>query len=196
MKRKSAWILVTGGLLGVVGIAFITTSRAGYETASYDVVEKDGKFEIRNYRAHKVVTTSMKSSAENGSFGRLFQYISGKNEGEQKIAMTTPVFMPATEDGKTQEMQFVIPSDVAASGAPAPSSSAVKVKSMSGGKYAVLRFSGTAKSEQRKAKLAELRAELEKRKIKTTGKPIFAGYDPPWTPGPMRRNEVLLKVSS
>jgi hypothetical protein len=23
----------------------------------------------------------------------------------------------------------------------------------------------------------------------------FAGYDPPWTPGPLRRNEVLIRLN-
>lgn len=195
MKRKSVWIAVTVTLLAVAGGAFVNTSRAGYETASYEVVEKEGKFEIRKYAAHKLVTTSMMSPGENGSFGRLFRYISGDNEGERKIAMTTPVFMPATSEGEMMEMQFVIPAEVAASGAPAPKDSSVTVKSMSGGRYAAIRFSGVNNKDLRRKKLAELREQLKQRNLRTVGGPIFAGYDPPWTPGPLRRNEVLLRIA-
>lgn len=188
-----AWIL---SLLIVALFAglWVTTSRAGYETARYKVEKKDGPFEIRVYESHEVVSTSMKGEGQNGSFGRLFKYISGENEDQEKIKMTTPVFMPATEDGKTEEMQFVIPEDVTRAGAPDPASASVKKKQLAGGKMAVLRYSGGNTAAQRKKKLAELRAELESRGLKSKGTPVFAGYDPPWTPGLMRRNEVLLRL--
>lgn len=187
------WIVAIG-IVAVVAGLWVTTSRAGYETARYEVNEEDGPFEIRTYEAHEVVATTMSGGNQNRSFGKLFQYISGENEGEEKIKMTTPVFMPATEEGTTREMQFVIPAAVAESGAPAPSDPGVKKKAVAGGKMAVLRFSGRGTAEQRKAKLQELRRELESRGLEATGSPVFAGYDPPWTPGPLRRNEVMLPV--
>lgn len=186
------WITLL--LLIVGGIAFVATSRGGYETARYKVISKDGSFEIREYEPLVVVSTPMSGDAQNQSFGRLFKYISGGNAGERKIAMTTPVFMPATGEGNPGEMQFVVPSDVAKSGAPAPADPSVKLSRMSGGKYAALRYSGRSTAEDRRGKLAELRAKLVEQGLETTGSPVFAGYDPPWTPAPMRRNEVLLKV--
>ncbi|MEM7601047.1 MAG: heme-binding protein [Verrucomicrobiota bacterium] len=185
-----ALVVVTILIAGLLG----TTSRAGYESARYKVEEKDGSFEIRIYESHEVVTTTMNGENQNGSFGKLFRYISGANEKDQKIKMTTPVFMPATEDGKTREMQFVIPQDVSETGAPSPSNGAVKKKTMSGGKMAVIRYSGRSQSDQRKKKLKELRVEIESRGLSATGSPIFAGYDPPWTPALLRRNEVMLRL--
>lgn len=182
-------------VLVVAGALLVTTSRAGYETAAYETVEKEGKFEIRNYEELRVVTTAMSGDDRNGSFGRLFRYISGENEGERKIAMTTPVFMPGTEDGSMEEMQFVVPRDVAQAGAPDPKNEKVDLASVAGGKFAALRFSGRLDKKEAAGKLAELRAELEKRGLKAVGDPVFAGYDPPWTPGPMRRNEVLLRLA-
>ncbi len=177
------------------GVAFVATSRAGYETAAFDVVKKDGKFEIRKYAAHTVVTAPMNGNSQNGSFGKLFQYISGNNQSDQKIAMTTPVFMPADGAGATKEMQFVVPGDVAQNGAPKPKESSVKLKKMNGGNYAVLRYSGRSDSSDRRMKLAELKKLIKAEGKTASGNPIFAGYDPPWTPGVMRRNEVLLKVN-
>lgn len=192
--RRVAYI--TSGILFLTGVAaFVTTSRAGYESAAYEVEEKDGKFEIRKYEEHQVASTSTAGENRNGGFGTLFRYISGENEEKRKIAMTTPVFMPASEEGKPQEMQFVVPSDVAASGTPAPNSARVKIKTMPAGRYAALRFPGQLNAKTQKAKLAELRLLLEEKKLESEGAPMFAGYDPPWTPGPMRRNEVLLKIA-
>lgn len=192
-RRKT--LLWLGVPLIIIGCtAFVVTSRAGYDTASYKVEKKSGKFEVRQYAGHTVVTAPMKGGSQNGSFGKLFQYISGSNEGEQKIAMTTPVFMPADSSGTTKEMQFVVPDDVAKSGAPSPKDKSVKLKRMSGGKYAALRFSGRNGSADRKKKLAELKALIKAEGLTAAGSPIFAGYDPPWTPGPMRRNEVMMRV--
>ena len=174
--------------------AFVVTSRAGYETASYEVEKKSGKFEVRQYAGHTVVTAPMNGNSQNGSFGKLFQYISGSNEADQKIAMTTPVFMPADSSGTTKEMQFVVPDDVAKGGAPSPKDKSVKLKRLSGGKYAALRFSGRSGSADRKKKLAELKALIKAEGLTASGTPIFAGYDPPWTPGLMRRNEVMMRV--
>jgi hypothetical protein len=181
-------------VLGLLTFAFVATSRAGYETARYEVVEKDGDFELRRYEEHLVASTPMKDGAQNGSFGRLFQYISGKNEGEKKIEMTTPVFMPAAGEGEPGEMQFVVPTDVAKAGAPVPADPSVKLKTMESGRYAAIRYSGVARAEDRKARLEELRKKIAALGLEAAGDPIYAGYDPPWTPGPMRRNEVLIRV--
>ncbi|PAW64206.1 MAG: hypothetical protein B9S36_03060 [Verrucomicrobiia bacterium Tous-C2TDCM] len=191
-SRVSLWI--AGGLFAVVAIGSVVTSRAGYETAKYEVVEKDGDFEIRRYEAHVVVATPMAEGSQNGSFGKLFQYISGKNLGEKKIEMTTPVFMPASDSGEPGEMQFVVPAEVAEAGAPAPSDASVKLGRMEAGNYAAIRYSGVARQEDRKKHLEMLRARLLELKLEAVGNPIYAGYDPPWTPGPMRRNEVILRV--
>ncbi|PHX93866.1 MAG: hypothetical protein CK546_07975 [Pedosphaera sp.] len=72
----------------VVGVAL-----AGYESAPYRVVRSDGKFELRDYPALTVVETPMANpNGSDGSFMRLLRFITGANEGKQKIAMTTPGF--------------------------------------------------------------------------------------------------------
>jgi len=178
-------------VLGVMWFS-ISTSRAGYESAAYNVEKKDGKFEIRKYKT--ITAASTKTTNQNSGFGKLFQFISGENESSQKIAMTTPVFMPATEDGKTTEMMFVVPGDVVKSGVPKPGASDVSIKTISAGRFAAVRASGRLDEAGRKAMLKTLREEIKLRNLQTIGNPIYAGYDPPWTPGPMRRNEVILRL--
>ena len=59
------------------------------------MVRSAGKFELRDYPALTVVETTMAQHRHgaDGSFNRLFTFITGRNEAKQKIAMTTPVFM-------------------------------------------------------------------------------------------------------
>ncbi len=190
---KKSLILLPLLLIGAVLFWFgKQTVRAGYESPAYKVEKKDGSFEIRNYPT--IVAAATKTTNQNSGFGKLFQFISGENEGDQKIAMTTPVFMPATADGRTAEMMFVVPKDVVSSGVPKPKAKDVSIKKMSSGRFAVIRTSGRLDNASKKSMLKKLRAEIEKRGLKTAGNPIYAGYDPPWTPGPMRRNEVMLRL--
>ena len=58
----------------------------------------------------------------------------------------------------------------------------------------MIRYSGNSETEARKKHLAELREKITAEGLEAEGNPIYAGYDPPWTPGPMRRNEVLLRI--
>jgi hypothetical protein len=54
----------------------------GIEKAQYTVLEKQGKFEIRQYEPQIVAETTVDASFEdagNVAFRRLFSYISGEN---------------------------------------------------------------------------------------------------------------------
>ena len=41
---------------------------------------------------------------------------------------------------------------------------------------------------------AQLRQWMKQQNLVATGPVEFAGYDPPWTPGFLRRNEILIRV--
>lgn len=100
LETKKMWLLL---LILVVFIRLTLAScqvtRAGYESAPFKVVRTDGKFQVRDYPALTVVETLMASNknGDDGSFMRLFAFITGGNEANQKIAMTTP----ATEATRT-----------------------------------------------------------------------------------------------
>ena len=119
MTRKMMFYGVLALGLALGGSAVWTlTARAGYESAEYKVVEKDGNIEIREYPDLMLASTSTKFDAQgrDGSFMRLFRYISGANQSEQKIAMTTPVFMETGDAESGGKMGFVVPKDVADAG--------------------------------------------------------------------------------
>lgn len=178
-------------------------ARAAYESAEYQVIESDGKFEVREYPDLMLVATTTKLDAQgrDGSFMRLFRYISGANEAEQKISMTTPVFMENDKADTSVQMGFVMPQEVAAKGVPAPTGQQVDVRKRAGGRFAVVRFSGQLTSESAKESEARLRAWMETKGLvaddTAEGSGVeTAGYDPPFTPGPLRRNEVLIRLKS
>jgi hypothetical protein len=197
MKRRMIYLAAIVGLVGVAAAAWTMTVRAGYESAEYKVIESDDNIEIREYPDLMLVATDSEMNAQgrDGSFMRLFRYISGANENEQKIAMTTPVFMEG-EIGKSDvSMGFVMPKEVAVDGVPKPTGDGVKIRKREGGRFAVIRFSGRLDSRVAKEQEARLREWMKSRGLEGEPKAETAGYDPPFTPGPLRRNEVLIRLS-
>lgn len=166
-------------------------SKSKYETPDYRVVEKDGAFEIRDYPSLTIVSTQMQKRGEDGSFMKLFRFISGRNEHSQKIAMTTPVLMTGTVSGT---MSFIVPKDVVERGVPVPNNPDVTISTKPAARYAAFRFSGPSKPEPSETASKKLLAWAASKNLPVAGAPIYAYYNPPWTPGFMRRNEVLLRL--
>ena len=76
------------------------------EEAKYEVVDKNEIYEIRKYSDRLAVETSRAGIDSN--FRKLFNYISGRNDAQEKIAMTTPVTQVEKDGNMT--MQFYLPS--------------------------------------------------------------------------------------
>jgi hypothetical protein len=120
-------ILVVAAALVVAGCK---ATRAGYESATYRVVRSSGKFQVRDYPALTVVETPMASSGNgaDGSFNRLFRFITGGNDTKQKIAMTTPVFMSG--GGTNASMAFVMPAKLKTADVPKPKDEQLRVREL------------------------------------------------------------------
>ena len=172
------------------------TARSAYESAEYTLLDSDSPFETRRYPDLLMATTNMKfeSQGGDGSFTRLFQYIRGANDDEQNVAMTTPVFMEPEADDHQGQMGFVIPKNVAEQHVPEPTSENVQIRKRAGGRFAVMRFSGRMNRESLAKAEEQLRQWMTKKDLVGDRDAEFAGYDPPWTPGPLRRNEVLIRL--
>lgn len=196
MRKQMAYLLGIACLCVLGVLTWNVTARAGYESAPYEVIESDGNIEIREYPDLVLASTPSKFEARgnDGSFMRLFRYISGNNESDQKIEMTTPVFMEAENAGSKGSMGFVMPQDVAKAGAPAPKASEVAIRKREGGRFAVIRFSGVMDAELARAQEMKLRSWLKSRGLQAEETSEMAGYDPPFTPGPLRRNEVHVRL--
>jgi len=196
-KRRGAKVLLITTFVLLIGVAVLywRTSRAAYETARYTVITADANFEIRDYPGLALAETPMATgdANRNGSFGKLFRFITGANAKQQKISMTTPVFVdPGPSDGS---MAFVLPADVAAGTVPEPTDQAVALREFEAGRYAVLRFTGSISEKSQDEAYERLLARMEKLGLKALSGPQFAYYDPPWTIPAWRRNEVLVRIA-
>ena len=198
VSRKMIYFVIVVVVAGVAYAGWKFTSRSAYESAEYTVLKSDGDIELRSYPELMLATTNMgtRIQGEDGSFGRLFQYISGGNEGKQKVAMTTPVFMEPQSGSADGQMSFVIPKEVAASNVPEPTGEQVQITKRPAGQFAVIRFAGRLDSDIRVEQQSKLENWIETNGYTATGQTEMAGYDPPWTPGPLRRNEILIRVES
>ena len=166
------------------------------EQAAYKVVRADGDFEIRDYPRLKTAYTVQKGARDdvgNSSFRRLADYIFDRERPEGKIAMTAPVFM-SSSGAQNTSMEFVMPRRFDREALPKPKDKRVKLGSRPPKRVAAIRFNGWADDDDLAEKEQELRAWMAKKGLKAGRKVEWAFYNPPWTLGPWRRNEVLIEV--
>jgi len=160
------------------------------EEANYEIIDKNDIYEIRKYSDRLAVETL--TSGIDSNFRKLFNYISGRNDTEEKIKMTTPVTQ--VEKNGNMSMQFYLPSKFNSENVPNPSREDVKIINIKGGYYAVLRYSGRASDGNYLKHKKILENELQKKKISIISPPIRATYDSPFTLPMNRRNEAMFKV--
>jgi hypothetical protein len=191
----TAIIAGLGTLAGLIATG-CGTVRGGYESAHYQVVRASGKFELRDYPELSVVETPMarRGNGSDGSFNRLFRFISGGNEARQKIAMTTPVFMSGGETNAT--MAFVMPAKMKVSEVPKPLDGNLTVRELAAGRFAALRYSGRRNAKNEAESLERLRTWMKAEGLKELSPPVHGYFDPPWTPAFLRRNEVMLRTET
>ena len=160
------------------------------EEANYEIIEKNDIYEIRKYSDRLAIETM--TSGIDSNFRKLFNYISGRNEKQEKIKMTTPVTQ--VEKNGNMSMQFYLPSKFNLKNVPNPSSEDVKIVSIKQGHFAVLRYSGRASDGNFLKHKKILEDELQKNNISIISPPIRATYDSPFTLPMNRRNEAMFKV--
>ncbi len=179
------------------------------ETPSYSVLKKQNAIEIRQYsgyiQAEVAVEEKNYKSAMQKGFNVLAGYIFGSNVSKQKIEMTTPVqayqsekiamTTPVTITGENRYMvAFIMPSEYTLESLPQPKDSNIDFKLIPASQMAAIRFSGYFKQDRIQKNKARLSQWLQEQGIKTEGDFIVAGYNPPWVPGFLARNEVLIKI--
>ena len=129
------------------------------------------------------------------------------NSASQKIAMTVPVAMEplpnagqasrrpqAMQGAKRWRVHFVMPSAYTLSTLPKPNNPAVQLREVPAKTWAVLGYSGFNTEAAIQQHTDELVAWLADQKMKTTGSPQLARYNPPWTLPLFRRNEIMLEI--
>ena len=178
--------------LSIVFLGLIITSNSmSYEEANYEVEKKNEVYEIRKYSDRLAIETDI--SNEGNSFRKLFNYISGNNDKNEEIKMTTPVTQMQKKGNMT--MQFYLPSRFNKENIPSPSNPDVKILNIKGGYYAVIRYSGRASDKNFIKHKSILENELKKDNMIILSPPIKATYDGPFTLPMNRRNEAMFEIN-
>lgn len=206
MKRSIRIILAAAVIIiGVIDAMAI-------EEATYKVVKKDNKFEIRDYAPHILAETVVEGNFEeagNKAFNVLFGYISGDNRSREKLAMTAPVSQePKGEKIKmtapvgqqrVQEswaVSFMMPASYTLETLPDPEDPKITLRQVSARRMAAVRYSGFwSEKNYLRYKLA-LESWIREKGLTIVGDPIWARYNAPFTPWFLRRNEILIPVDA
>ena len=163
------------------------------ERQKFDLIAEHDKVEIRKYHpcvmADVVVTADYESASSLG-FRPLVTYISQNN-----IAMTAPVVQEEKE-GNTWTVSFVMPAGMTLSDLPTPRNAQVVLRNTGEELAAALSFSGFATKSKITDMENQLRSILAKEKLIPIGPVRIARFDPPWKPGFLRHNEVILPIKA
>ncbi len=179
-------------ILSIIALGLIITVKAmAYEEANYETIKTNKVYEIRQYSDRLAIETS--NSNQNSGFKKLFNYISGKNETNEKIKMTTPVTQIKKKGSMT--MQFYLPSKFNKDNIPTPSNLEVEIINIKGGYYAVIRYSGRASDKNFIKHKDILENKLTKDNITIISPAIRATYNSPFTLPMLRRNEVMFEIN-
>lgn len=197
-------------VVAVVVFGLLCPMASATEEPKYTVVRQYDGFEIREYAPYLVAEVVVPGPAEeagNQGFRILAGYIFGKNKGERKIAMTAPVAQapapakiamtaPVTQAAANGGfvVQFTMPSEYTLETLPEPLDPQVKLREVSGGRFAVIRYSGTWSEGNYQEHLEKLERSVEAAGLRTTGSPIYSRYNAPFVPWFMRRNEIWLML--
>jgi len=208
-------LLGIAALVGIVGLLVFVYVIQNVEKPDYQVLAEDGDFELRDYPPLVVAEVSgsgdRQQSLSNG-FGPLARYIFAKERGgeriamtapvqqravapDEKIAMTAPVTQTPVEDGRWT-VQFIMPAEYGLEDLPAPGNAEVKLEQIPARRIAAVRFSGRTNDQAIAEQQQRLEDWVSGRDLEPRGEPIYAYYNDPFTPGPLRRNEVMFEVSS
>lgn len=166
------------------------------ETAKYEVILKEDKFEVRRYERMLVATAKGAPS----KFQALFKYITGANRSKSKIEMTSPVIssekiaMTSPVLSDSDKMSFVVPAEYDMENVPDPTDPNVSIEVVPERYVATFRFKGFSWKESVRKHTDILMNKLEEKGITPKGAPFLMQYNPPYVPGFLRRNEIGVEI--
>lgn len=194
------------------------------EEPSYVVEASFGDFEVREYAPRIVAETVVRArpgEAGNRAFRILADYIFGNNTDRTSIDMTAPVGRslkidvdpeaPVTEarrddapvgeagaDGDPPTewvVTFTMPSRWTMDTLPRPNDDRVRLRQLPRQCFAAARFRGAPGPDVVARREAALLDAVRDAGLTPDGPTIYARYDPPWVPGILRRNELLVPLA-
>ena len=166
----------------------------------FRVLQTYEDFELREYLPcviAEVKVSANYSTATRSAFSSLFNYISQGNESSQKIAMTAPVITAQKADKSDSAgwyVSFVMPSGSAFDHMPHPNDSQVRLRELDTETCVAKSFRGTATDELSRKKVQELRTSASKANIALSDETRICRFDPPFKPGFLQYNEIVIPI--
>lgn len=208
--------MVSFAVLGVVaalGVGAWVYVVSNVEQPKYVSIRLDGAIEIRDYPAlvvAEVTRSGDRNAAVRAGFGPLANYIFAKNRSGEGVSMTAPVMQereqiamtapvtqtPSSSEPGTWLIRFVMPAKYTLATLPKAAGDDVRLIETPAARRAAIRFPGIATDASIAANEATLRQWLGANQYEAIGAPTYAYYNDPFTPGPLRRNEVMIDVKA
>jgi hypothetical protein len=195
-ESRRAGLVAGGATLALAGALRWQLQRWFTDQPAYEVEQRIGDLEIRRYPARVEARTWIEApfrEALDQGFRRLAGYIFGGNDGDDHIAMTTPVSSRPADGGRL--VMFTMPPGKALADLPRPDDPNVELREVPERRVAVLKFRGSYKGDRIEAQARRLRELVAEAGLPAKGEPLFAGYDPPMTLPALRRVEVWLELA-
>lgn len=205
-------VLASLVVLATTAMAVFVFVIQNVETPNYEVVRTDSAFEIRQYPAlivAEVTRTGDRKAALSAGFSPLAGYIFAKEragdrvamtapvvqQSDEQIAMTVPVTQAETDSGEWR-VRFIMPAAYTVQTLPQPGDADVQLREVPPQRIAAVRFSGRATDELIAEQERALRAWMDEQNLSAINAPTYAYYNDPFTPGFLRRNEVLIEIAA
>jgi hypothetical protein len=181
------------------------------ERPHYSVEFSEKPCEVRDYAptiVASVQVTGSREDAVSAGFRILAAYIFGDNQTQGKIAMTAPVTQSASqeiamtapvEQSMTRsgwDVRFTMPAAYTLGKLPKPRDARVHLLAVPGRRAAAITFSGFWSDSNLQSHRAQLQDFIRRHQLAAVSTPVYAFYDPPWTPWFWRTNEVLIEVAA
>ena len=165
----------------------------------FRVIETFRDFEIREYEPcviAEVAVPAEYSEASSRAFSSLFGYISSGNKNSEKISMTAPVIAAQKpDDSKNWYVSFVMPAGSKFEDMPQPTDSKVLLRDLGSEICVATSFRGKASSELSKKMEVQLRAAAAKENLTLSKETRICRFDPPFKPGFLQYNEIVIPIS-
>ncbi len=185
------------------------------EAPEHKVLKLDGRYEIREYSGYvcahvEVANHQNERAAVKEAFMKLARYIFGANTTKDTLAMNAPVLVEQQyseqitmtapvliehPNTKLIRMSFIMPRSYRLETLPVPDDADISFTQVNAHLAGVIKYSGRSNLIKQEQRTDELRAWLKQQQnYREAGKAIFAGYDPPWTIGFRRKNEIIIPL--
>lgn len=198
----------------IIGFMMTVQSLMAIDEPKYEVIDRKGDIEIREYSSYivaEMIVSSDFEEAGNEAFSTLVGYIGGENISQQSIEMTSPVSQEKIEttgqeiemtapvsqesmDSGKYRIAFVMPDRFTLESLPVPKDDQIQIREIPAKKMAVIRYSGTWSRENYQENESLLYEFLNEKGYEAKGNPVWARYDPPFMPWLFRRNEIMIEI--